>query len=47
MTVCNLRMVVCNTEETERDLGVLAQLLKKVLHTSETKKYKLTVTCQY
>lgn len=31
----NLKQVVCNTEETEKDPGVLAQILMKVLHTSK------------
>lgn len=31
----NLKRDVCNTEETLKDLGVLAQILMKVLHTSE------------
>lgn len=37
MAASNLRMVVCNTEETERDLGELVQLLLKVLQTSRNK----------
>lgn len=33
----NLKQVVCSTEETEKDPGVLGQILMKVLHTSERK----------
>lgn len=40
MAASNLKQVVCNTEETEKDPGVLAQILMKVLHTSEKKNVK-------
>lgn len=43
MAASHLRMVVYNTEETERDLEELVQLLLKVLHTSEKNVSSATV----
>lgn len=38
LTVPNLKMAVCSTEETETDREVLAQKVQKVPHTSEMDK---------
>lgn len=37
-TILDLKLVVCNPEESEKDPGELAQILMKVPHTSVPRK---------